>query len=91
MIDKKVLTGVFAAIGASLCCITPVLAVLAGSTGLASSFSWMEPFRPYLIALTVLVLTYAWWDKLKPVKEGWIVLVILMTMARSHFGIHKHF
>jgi len=70
MIDKKVLTGVLAAVGASLCCITPVLAVLAGSTGLASSFSWMEPFRPYLIALTVLVLTYAWWDKLKPVKQG---------------------
>jgi len=69
MIDKKVLTGVAAAIGASLCCITPVLAVLAGSTGMASSFSWMEPFRPYLIGLTILVLTYAWWDKLKPKKE----------------------
>ncbi len=70
MIDKKILTGVFTAIGASLCCITPILAVLAGSTGMASSFSWMEPFRPYLIALTVIVLAYAWWDKLKPAKEG---------------------
>ena len=68
MADKKIVTGVLAAIGASLCCITPVLAVLAGSTGLASSFSWMEPFRPYLIALTILVLGYAWWDKLKPKK-----------------------
>ena len=68
MIDTKIVTGVVAAIGASLCCITPVLAVLAGSTGLASSFSWMEPFRPYLIALTVIVLAYAWWDKLKPKK-----------------------
>ena len=70
MIDKKLLTGVLAAIGASLCCITPVLAVLAGSTGMASSFSWMEPFRPYLIALTVVILAYAWWDKLKPQKQG---------------------
>lgn len=69
MIDKKVITGIFAAFGASLCCITPVLAVLAGSTGMASSFSWMEPFRPYLIALTVIVLAYAWWDQLKPVSE----------------------
>ena len=68
MADKKIVTGVLAAIGASLCCITPVLAVLAGSTGLASSFSWMEPFRPYLIALTIVVLGYAWWDKLKPKK-----------------------
>jgi len=39
MIDKKIITGAFAAIGASLCCITPILAVLAGSTGMASSFS----------------------------------------------------
>ncbi len=69
MADKKIITGLLAAIGASLCCITPVLAVLAGSTGLASTFSWMEPFRPYLIALTVGVLAYAWWDKLKPKKE----------------------
>ncbi len=68
MADKKIITGVLAAIGASLCCITPVLAVLAGSTGLASSFSWMEPFRPYLIALTIVALAYAWWDKLKPKK-----------------------
>jgi copper chaperone CopZ len=60
---------VFTAIGASLCCITPVLAVLAGATGLASSFSWMEPFRLYLIILTVFVLAYAWWDKHKPKKQ----------------------
>lgn len=68
MADKKIITGILAAIGASLCCITPVLAVLAGSTGLASSFTWMEPFRPYLVALTIIVLAYAWWDKLKPKK-----------------------
>ena len=70
MIDKKIVAGVFTAIGASLCCITPVLALLAGSTGMASRFSWMEPFRPYLITLTVLVLAYAWWDKLKPKKQA---------------------
>ena len=69
MFDKKILTGVITSILASLCCITPVLAVLAGSTGMASTFSWMEPFRPYLIGLTILVLSYAWWDKLKPIKE----------------------
>ena len=70
MIDKKIVTGILAAIGASLCCITPVLAVLAGSAGMASTFSWMEPFRPYLIGLTILVLAYAWWDKFKAVQQG---------------------
>ncbi len=69
MLDKKVWTAIFAAIGASLCCITPVLAVLAGSTGLASSFSWMEPYRPFLVAVAIVVLAYAWWDKLKPKKQ----------------------
>jgi mercuric ion transport protein len=58
--------GVLTAIAASLCCITPVLALFAGTTSLASSFSWMEPFRPYLIALTLLVLAFAWYQKLKP-------------------------
>lgn len=59
-------TGVLTAIAASLCCITPVLAVVAGSSGIASSFSWMEPARPYLIGFTVLVLGFAWYQKLKP-------------------------
>jgi len=62
--------GVLAAIAASLCCITPVLALLAGTTGLASTFSWMEPARPYLIGLTVAVLGFAWWQKLKPQKAA---------------------
>ncbi len=58
--------GVLAAVAASLCCITPVLALLAGTSGLASTFSWLEPFRPYLIALTVAVLGFAWYQKAKP-------------------------
>ncbi|MEO9531047.1 MAG: mercuric transport protein MerTP [Crocinitomicaceae bacterium] len=61
--------GVVTAIASSLCCITPVLALVAGSSGAASSFSWIEPARPYLIVITILVLAFAWWQKLKPVKE----------------------
>jgi copper chaperone CopZ len=58
--------GILAAIGASLCCITPVLAVIAGISGAASTFSWLEPLRPYLIGITVLVLGFAWYQRLKP-------------------------
>ncbi len=58
--------GILTAIAASLCCITPVLALLAGTSGLASTFSWMEPFRPYMIGLTLAVLGFAWYQKLKP-------------------------
>ncbi|HNP16900.1 MAG TPA: mercuric transport protein MerTP [Fulvivirga sp.] len=64
--SKSIGAGLLVAFTASLCCITPVFATLAGIGGIASSFSWMEPFRPYLIGLTVLVLGFAWYQKLKP-------------------------
>jgi len=60
--------GLLAALTASLCCITPVLAVLSGVSGVAATFSWMEPIRPFLIALTIGVLGFAWLQKLKPRK-----------------------
>ncbi len=69
--NKKLIgTSVLAAITASLCCITPVLALLAGTSGIASTFSWIEPFRPYLIGLTVLVLAFAWHQKLRPKTQA---------------------
>ena len=67
--QKKIFTVIGATVAASLCCVTPVLAVLAGSSTLASSFSWLAPYHNYLVAFTVLVLVYAWWDKLKASKE----------------------
>jgi formate hydrogenlyase subunit 3/multisubunit Na+/H+ antiporter MnhD subunit len=42
--NKLIGTGLLTAIAASLCCITPVLALIAGTSGLASTFSWLEPF-----------------------------------------------
>lgn len=62
--------GFLTAIAASLCCITPVIALVAGSSGIASSFSWLEPARPYLIVFTVMFLGFAWYQKLKPVKNA---------------------
>ena len=59
--------GILSAFAASLCCITPVLALISGASGIASVFSWMEPFRPYLIAVTLTALAFAWYQKLKPV------------------------
>lgn len=58
--------GIVSAIAASLCCITPVLALISGATGVAATFSWMEPARPYLIGFTILALGFAWYQKLKP-------------------------
>lgn len=68
---KKRLIGIsiLTTITASLCCITPVLALIAGTSGIASTFSWLEPFRPYLIGFTVLVIGFAWYQKLKSRNE----------------------
>ena len=69
--DKKLIgTTIVTAIAASLCCITPVLALIAGTTGMASTFSWLDPFRPYLIFITIFVLGFAWYQKLKPITIG---------------------
>ncbi|UCS92208.1 mercuric transport protein MerTP [Echinicola marina] len=62
---KSASAGLLAAIVASLCCITPVISFLAGISGIASTLSWMEPFRPYLIVLTIGVLAFAWYQKLR--------------------------
>tara|TARA_R110002051_G_scaffold157784_1_gene229349 strand:- start:70 stop:669 length:600 start_codon:yes stop_codon:yes gene_type:complete len=68
--DKKLIgAGLLTAIASSLCCITPVLALISGTSGIASTFYWLEPFRPYLIGFTILVLGFAWYQKLKPKKE----------------------
>ena len=69
MVSKNIITVIGATIAASLCCVTPVLAVLAGSSSFASSFSWLAPYHNYLVVFTVLVLLYAWYDKLKPSKS----------------------
>ena len=61
--------GVLSAIAASLCCITPVVALLAGSSSIAANFSWIEPARPYLIGLSIAVLAFAWYVKMKPAKS----------------------
>lgn len=62
--------GLLSALAASLCCIAPVLALVSGASGVASTFLWMEPFRPYLIGITLSVLAFAWYQKLKPkIKE----------------------
>lgn len=67
--NKLIGVGILTAMAASLCCITPILALIAGASGLGSTFSWLEPYRTYFIGLTILVLGFAWFQKLKPIKQ----------------------
>lgn len=61
-------TSILLAITSSLCCIAPLLAIVGGIGGFASSLSWVEPLRPYLIALTIVVLGLGFYQAYKPVK-----------------------
>jgi mercuric ion transport protein len=63
---KLMSMGIFKAVAASLCCIVPVLTLIAGSGAIASSFAWIAPARPYMIGLTIGLLGFAWYQKLKP-------------------------
>ncbi len=63
--SKAVGAGVLAALAASLCCITPFIAIIAGIGGIASTFSWVEPVRPYLMGFSLLALGGAWFQKLR--------------------------
>ena len=64
-----IVLSIFTAVSASFCCITPVLAIAAGTSSFASSFAWLEPLRPYFIGATFFVLGLSWYSILKPVKK----------------------
>lgn len=54
---------------ASLCCVVPFLVLLGGSSSLISTVSWLEPFRPFLIAGTFLMLGFAWYSAIKASRK----------------------
>lgn len=57
--------GALAAFTASLCCIAPLLALLAGVGGATVAFSFLEPLHPYLTIVTIATLGLAWYQHLK--------------------------
>ncbi|WP_339651223.1 mercuric transport protein MerTP [uncultured Maribacter sp.] len=99
-------TGLFAAVAASSCCIPPVIALIAGVGGGASTLSWMEPFRPYLIGLAVLAIGYAWYSYLKTKKaddccevdakpkwfqtKGFLIGITLFAAISMSFPYYSH-
>ena len=54
-----------AAVGASLCCVLPVVVAFAG-VGSAAFGAMFEPYRPYMIAATVLLLGFAFYRAYRP-------------------------
>jgi len=60
------LIGLLTAFMSSLCCTLPLLTLMVGATGTAGGWTWLEPLRPYTIALTLGALGWAWYNQLKP-------------------------
>ncbi len=60
--------GTLAAFTASLCCIAPLVALIAGVGGAAATFSFLEPLHPYLTVITIGAIGLAWYQTLKPAK-----------------------
>jgi len=53
--------GVLAAVGASMCCVGPLVLVSLGLSGAwISSLSKLEPLRPALVAVALALLAWAW-------------------------------
>ncbi len=59
---------VFAAIGASICCVVPVVVAFMG-VGSAAFSVYFVPFRPYLIGITVLLLGFAFYRAYRPQQD----------------------
>ena len=54
--------GTLTAVGASACCVIPLILLALGIGGSwLSSLSLLEPYRPLFIAATLLLLTLAFW------------------------------
>lgn len=54
-----------AAIGASICCVLPVAAAVAG-IGSAAFGAVFEPYRPYMVAATILLLGFGFYRAYRP-------------------------
>jgi len=59
---------VLAAVGASICCVVPVAVALVG-VGSAAFSVYFEPFRPFLIGVTVILLGFAFYSAYRPQEE----------------------
>lgn len=70
-LQKSWIAGLFAAFTASLCCIIPLFTIIAGTGSAVSYLNWLEPYRPYIIGLTILLFAIAWYNMLrkKPLQQ----------------------
>jgi copper chaperone CopZ len=103
---RATLPALLAALASSLCCIAPLLAALAGIGGIAGRFAWLEPWRPWLIGASTVLLAWAWWLQLKPKPaaadccaperrkwyqgKGFLATVTVLAVLLNAFPLYGH-
>ena len=70
MTTKTMMATVAAAIGASACCVGPVVLSLVGAGALGASVSRLEPLRPVFIGLTAVLLGWAFFTTYRRSRRG---------------------
>ena len=66
---KTALASVLAAGVASACCLGPVAFVLLGAGSIGASLSALEPYRPFLLTVTALLLGGAFFVAYRPTAD----------------------
>lgn len=64
MTDEKLLkVGIIGAIGAGLCCLTPILVILLTTIGLSAIIGWLDFVLLPALAVFIAITGYALWKK----------------------------
>lgn len=63
---KAALVGIGTAFVASACCIGPVAMMLVGAGALGASAVKLEPYRPWFMGMTVLLVGFAFYSAYRP-------------------------
>lgn len=65
---KAAVAGIGAAVAASACCIGPVVFTLIGAGAIGASAVALEPYRPWLIGMVLVLVAVSFYDAYRPVS-----------------------
>ena len=80
--------GIIAAIGASLCCVGPLILLLLGVSGTwISTLTAFEPFRPYLMVGVLILFSWAGFQLYRPIEKCEVGSICAIPEARLRYQI----
>ncbi len=68
--NLPIIVGVIAAVGAGLCCAGPFVLLLLGVSGSwIGNLTLLEPFRPILLVVVLVLFSFAAWKVYRPIED----------------------